>query len=178
MVHTIQKDVSPEHIEEIRIANQSSEVSTWTVEDIETYLAKKEEEAGFHVQGNALAADKAWAFVLFPENQERDQDKYPVNFEHEHVVERKKQYINNFRILLSRIDVLGANKTPSTDINKDEFTLEYRARRLIEDRKDMSDACHRQHRHEPEGGRNHNAVPKGSAVPLVRGGEARLPALP
>jgi hypothetical protein len=137
MVHTIQKDVSPEHIEEIRIANQSTEVSTWTIEDIETYLNKKEEEVGFHVQGNALAADKAWAFVLFPENQERDQDKYPINFEHEHVIERKKQYINNFRILLSRIDVLEANKTPSTDINGAEFTLEYRARRLIEDRKDM-----------------------------------------
>ena len=137
MVHTIQKDVSPEHIEEIRIANQSTEVSTWALEDIEMYLKKKEEEAGFHVQGNALAADKAWAFVLFPPDQERDVDKYPINFEHEHVIERKKQYINNFRILLSRIDVLDANKTPSKDINGEEFTLEYRARRLIEDRKDM-----------------------------------------
>ena len=35
-VHTIQKDVTPEHEEEIRIANQTNEVSSWTIQDLET----------------------------------------------------------------------------------------------------------------------------------------------
>ena len=43
------------------------------------------------------------------------------------------------RILLTRVDALGENKRPSKDVNSDDFTLEYRVRRLIDDRKDMFD---------------------------------------
>ena len=136
-VHTIEKDITPEHAEEIRLAQQTNEVGSWSVEEIESYILKNEEKAGFHVQANSLAADKAWAFVLFPDDQERDVDNYPVNFEHEHVIGRKNSFINNCRILLKRIDIMGTNKHPSKDINGDEFTLEFRVRRLIEDRKDM-----------------------------------------
>jgi NOL1/NOP2/fmu family ribosome biogenesis protein len=136
-VHTISKDVTPEHAEEIRLAQQTTEVGAWGIEEIEAYVTKNEEKSMFHIQANSLAADKSWAFVLFPEDQERDVDNYPVNFEHEHVVGRKNSFINNCRILLKRIDTMEANKHPSKDINGDEFTLEFRVRRLIEDRKDM-----------------------------------------
>jgi hypothetical protein len=137
-VHTIEKVLTPEHAEEIRLAQQSNEVSTWTIEEIEMYITKKEEEACFHIQANSLAADKAWAHrCLFPPDQERDTDGYPVNFEHEHVVGRKNSFISNCRLLLKDIDTREANKRPSKDINGDEFTLEFRVRRLVEDRKDM-----------------------------------------
>jgi hypothetical protein len=139
MVHTIQKEVTPEHAEEIRFANQNTEINTWTIEEIESNILRAEKDAGFHIRGNSLAADKAWAFVLFPENQERDQDRYPKNYEQEHVKIRKSRFVDGMRILLTRIDALNMNKTPSKDINGDEFTLEFRVRRLIDDRKDMFD---------------------------------------
>ena len=129
---------TPEHAEEIRLAHQGAEVSSWSVSDIETYLTRAERDAGFHVKGNNLAADKAWVYLLFPnQNQERDSNRYPINFEHEHVVQRKKQYVNNLRIVISRVDVLAANKTSSTDVNGDECALEYRVRRLIDDRNEL-----------------------------------------
>jgi hypothetical protein len=137
MVHTIQKDVTPEHAEEIRLANQNTEINTWTIEEIENNIIRAERDAGFHVRGNSLAADKAWAFVLFPENQERDQDKYPLNYQHEHIKIRKNRFIDGMRILLTRVDALDASKQASKDVNDDEFTVEYRIRRLIDDRKDM-----------------------------------------
>jgi len=136
-VHTIQKDVTPEHEEEIRIANQTNEVSSWTIDELETCITKAEKDAGFDIRGNTLASEKMWAFVLFPENQERDQDQYPQNYEHDVIRIRKDRFINSCRTLLTRIESLGANKTPSKDINGDEFTLEFRVRRLIVDRKEM-----------------------------------------
>jgi hypothetical protein len=138
-VHTIEKEVTAEHAEEIRLAQQVTEVGKWGVPEIEANLTKDETRAMFHIQGNTLAADKSWAFVLFPDGQERDADGYPTrsSFDHEQVIIRKNKFINNCRILLKRIDNLGANKHPSTDVNGDEFTLEFRVRRLIEDRKDM-----------------------------------------
>ena len=136
-VHTIQKDVTPEHEEEIRIANQSNEVSSWTIQELETCITKAEKDAGFDIRGNTLASEKMWAFVLFPETQERDQDQYPQNYEHDVIRIRKDRFINSCRTLLTRIESLEANKTPSKDINGDEFTLEFRVRRLIVDRKEM-----------------------------------------
>lgn len=139
MVHTIQKEVTPEHAEEIRLANQNTAINTWTIEEIEHNIIRAEKDAGFHIRGNSLAADKAWAFVLFPENQDRDQDKYPRGYEQEHIKIRKNRFIDGMRILLTRVDSLDASKQPSKDVNADEFTVEYRIRRLIDDRKDMFD---------------------------------------
>jgi len=136
-VHTIQKDVTPEHEEEIRIANQTNEINAWTVAELETCISKAEKDAGFDIRGNTLASEKMWAFVLFPETQERDQDQYPMNYDQEHIKIRKDRFINSCRTLLTRIEALGANKTPSKDLNGDEFTLEFRVRRLIVDRKEM-----------------------------------------
>ena len=137
MVHTIQKDVTPEHIEEIRLANQNTEINSLTVEEIESIISRDERESCFHIKNNSLAADKAWPFTLFPVNQERDRDKYPINYEHEHIKGKKNSFIDRMRILLTRIITLDANKWPSKDVNGDEFTLECRIHRLIEDRKDM-----------------------------------------
>jgi hypothetical protein len=137
-VHITKKDCTPEHTEEIRLANQISEISSWTLEEMEDSITKAEKDAGLDVRANSLAADKAWAYVLFPPTQERTAvDKYPVNYEHEHIKIRKNHFINSCRTLLTRIDHLGASKNASRDINGDEFTLEFRIRRLITDRKEM-----------------------------------------
>ena len=136
-VHTIEKEITPEHAEEIRQAQQSTEVGSWGVEEIEAWVTKHEEKIGLHARANSRASDLGWAFVLFPEDQERDEEGYPVNFDHEQITGRKNIFINNCRILLKRIDNMGINKQPSKDINDEEFTLEFRVRRLIEDRKDM-----------------------------------------
>jgi phage/plasmid-associated DNA primase len=138
-VHTIQKVITPEHEEEIRIANHNTEISAWTVEELETHISKAEKDAGLDIRSNTLASEKMWAFVLFPEDQERDQDQYPINYEHEIVKIRKDRFINSCRTLLTRIDSLNENKHASKDINGDEFTLESRIRRLIVDRKEMFD---------------------------------------
>jgi len=138
-VHTIEKNITPEHAEEIRQAQQSTEVGSWGVEEIEAYLTKHEEKIGLHARANTRASDLGWAFVLFPEDQARDEEGYPVNFDHEQVIGRKNIFINNCRILLKRIDNMGMNKHASKDVNDEEFTLEFRVRRLIEDRKDMFD---------------------------------------
>jgi hypothetical protein len=131
--------ITPEHAEEIRAANQNTEINTWSVADIESHLTKAETDAGFHVRGNSLAADKAWAFVLFPEQQERDADRYPRNYESEHVKLRKDRFINTCRMVMTRIDTLDLNRQASKDVNSDEFTLEFRVRRLIVDRQEMFD---------------------------------------
>jgi len=132
----------PEHDEDVRLAKHSSEVSMWTVEDIENFLMKEEKLAGFHVKGNRLAAHKAWAFVLFPDkDQDRDSDRFPRNYVMEHVIGRNTVFFNNLRALLTRIDSLESNKKPSTDVNGDEFTLEYRIRRLVKVRQNMFEQC-------------------------------------
>ena len=136
-VHTIQQTVTPEHAEEIRATYQNTEINSWTVQEIEECLTKSETDAGFHVRGNSLAADKAWAFVLFTEDQARDAERYPQNYEPEHVKIRKERFINSCRMLLTRVDTLEAHKTPSRDVNGDEFTLEFRIRRLIVDYQEM-----------------------------------------
>jgi len=138
-VHTISKDVTPEHHEAIHLASQTSEINMWTSAEIENCILNLEKDAGFNIRGNSLAADKAWAFVLFPDNQQRDSDKYPINYEAEHIKIRKDRYINRCRTLLARIEVLGGAKLFGKDINGDEFTLEFRVRRLITDRKEMFD---------------------------------------
>ena len=136
-VHTIEKDVSPEHAEEIRLAHQSSEINSWTIEELESKITQAETEAGFHIRANTLAADKSWAYVLFLNDQERDEDGYPRNYILEHVKTRKDRFINSCRTLLTRVDNLEANKRPSKDVNGEEFTLEFRIRRLIVDRQEM-----------------------------------------
>jgi phage/plasmid-associated DNA primase len=136
-VHTIQKVVTPEHEEEIRIANQNTEISSWTIEELENCIKKAEKDAGFDIRANTLASEKMWAFVLFSETQERDRDQYPINYDHDIIKTRKDRFINSCRTLMTRIDSLEANKNPSKDINGDEFTLEFRVRRLIVDRKEM-----------------------------------------
>ena len=68
-VHTIQKVITPEHEEEIRIANHNTEISAWTVEELETHISKAEKDAGLDIRSNTLASEKMWAFVLFPEDQ-------------------------------------------------------------------------------------------------------------
>jgi hypothetical protein len=136
-VHTIEKDVTPEHTEEIRLAHQSSQINSWTIEELESNITQAETEAGFHIRANTLAADKSWAYVLFLNDQERDGDGYPRNYTVEHVKLRKDRFINSCRTLLTRVDSLDANKRPSKDINGDEFTLEFRIRRLIVDRQEQ-----------------------------------------
>jgi hypothetical protein len=136
-VHTIEKEITSEHAEEIRLAHQSSEINSWTIEELESKITQAEIDAGFQIRENTLAADKMWAHVLFLEDQERDDDGYPINYTPEHVKQRKIRFINNCRTLLNRVDSLDANKRPSKDANGDEFTLEFRIRRLIVDRQEM-----------------------------------------
>jgi len=138
-VHTIEKDISPEHAEEIRMAHQSSEINSWTIEELESKITQAETDAGFHIRANTLAADKSWAYVLFLNDQERDEDGYPRpgSYVTEHVKTRKDRFINSCRTLLTRVDNLEANKRPSKDVNGEEFTLEFRVRRLIVDRQEM-----------------------------------------
>ena len=136
-VHTINKDVTPEHAEEIRNANQTTEINSWTLEELENCITNAEQDAGFNIRANTLAADKTWAFVLFPSTQERDADKYPTKYEVEHIKIRKDRFLNSCRTLLTRLESLGAGKQASKDVNGDEFTLEFRVRRLITDRKEM-----------------------------------------
>lgn len=136
-VHTIEKEITSEHAEEIRLAHQSSEINSWTIEELESKITQAEIDAGFQIRENTLAADKMWAHVLFLEDQERDEDGYPINYTPEHVKQRKIRFINNCRTLLNRVDSLDANKRPSKDANGDEFTLEFRIRRLIVDRQEM-----------------------------------------
>jgi len=138
-VHTIQKEITPEHDEEIRMAHQSTEVNSWTIEELESKITQAETDAGIHIRANTLAADKSWAYVLFMNDQERDVDGYPRpgGYVVEHVKQRKDRFINSCRTLLTRVDNLNANKRSSKDINGDEFTLEFRIRRLIVDRQEQ-----------------------------------------
>lgn len=136
-VHTIEKEITPEHAEEIRLAHQSSEINSWTIEELESKITQAETDAGFHIRANTLAADKSWAYVLFLNDQERDGEGYPRNHTPEHVKSRKERFINSCRTLLTRVDNLDANKRSSKDVNGEEFTIEFRVRRLIVDRQEM-----------------------------------------
>ena len=136
-VHTINRDITPEHVEAIRNVKQTNEVNTWTEQDFCTYILKMEKESLFHARGNSLAAANAWAFVLFPVSQRRDSDKFPIEYKEREIRDSKDLYINKCRNILARIESMGINKNSSKDINDDEFTLEFRVRRLIKDRKEM-----------------------------------------
>jgi len=135
----MKKDITPEHIEAIRNIKQANDISTWSEEEFENYISKKEKEAYLNVRGNPLAAAQAWVHVLFCKTQERDDEKFPINYEERKIRDNKDLYINACRTMLARIEYMGISKKPSTDINGDEFTLEFRVRRLITDRKEMFD---------------------------------------
>jgi len=136
-VHTIHKEITPEHAESIRNTKQTNEMNTWSLSDFENYISKKEKESLLHARGNSLAAAQAWAYVLFPMDHERDEDKFPKNFSELNIRGSNELCINSCRTILARIESMGINKNPSKDVNGDEFTLEFRVRRLIADRKEM-----------------------------------------
>ena len=138
-VHTINKDVTPEHIEAIRNVKQSNEINTWTEQDFDTYVLKMEKDALFHARGNFLAAANAWGYVLFPSDQQRDDDKFPTDYQERDIRDAKDLYINRCRNILAKIESIEISKNPTKDINGDEFTLEFRVRRLVKDRKEMFD---------------------------------------
>jgi len=139
VVHTIKKEITPEHAEEIRNANHNTEINSWDIFQIENCINFNENKAYFHIRANPLAAAQVWTRVLFPDDQIRDADGYPQGYANENIKIVKDRFINHCRMLMTRIDSLEASKMPSKDINGDEFTLEFRVRRLIVDRQEMFD---------------------------------------
>ena len=136
-VHTITKDLTDEHAEQIQNAKQTNEMNSWTKVDIENYLKNMEKDALINIQANSIAAANGWSYVLFPKDQVRDTDNFPVDYVERQIRDKKDLYINGCRTLLARIEQMGIEKDSSKDINGEECTLERRVRRLINDRKDM-----------------------------------------
>lgn len=135
--HTIQKTVSAKHAEDILNAHRMTEVNEWSQAELEQTIIKMETDALFDIRHNSLAAEKAWAFALFDETQERDATKYPKNYDLALVKSKKDAYITQCRTVLARLDKTGEGKLSTKDVNGDDFTLEFRIKRLIVDRKEM-----------------------------------------
>ena len=137
MTTTIEKNITPEHAEQIQIANNNQAICQWTSEQLLNYIDECEREIRLDVVGNTEVPAAAWMHILFPNTQERDSQGYPVNFDPDQIQRRKDRFITACREMLARSSMNDDRRTPSRDINGRETTVQRRIKRLIKFRQNM-----------------------------------------
>lgn len=137
MATTIDKTVTPEHLEQIQIANNNQAICQWSPEELVNYVDECEKEIKLNAHGNTEVPEIAWRYILFSANHERDTGGYPVNYDSEAVKARKDRFITACREMLARVAICDQLKVSIHDINGNETTVERRIKRLIKFRQNM-----------------------------------------
>lgn len=112
-------------------------IDTWTLAEIDAEIKDREMGIKLSAIGQTDIHEAAWKFCLFPKDQRRDENKYPVEYENEDILVKKERYMTSCREMLARITVLDPMQSPSFDLNRNETTRERRVKRLMKFRQNM-----------------------------------------
>jgi hypothetical protein len=133
----IERELTPEHADEIKMENNNNLIKQWGPVEILRYIDFCEKEINLASTGSTSVPDLAWRYVLFPSNQPRDSQDYPINFDTAQIKQRKDVFVNACRELLARANQLELLDKPSTDIQGNETTISRRIKRIIKFRQNM-----------------------------------------
>lgn len=131
-VHVIEKDVSPEHTQNIKMEIFKSEVSQLDEEQIKTSLCEYEKLMGLTARGDSFVPFQNPFRQFFNEDELDTTTGLPCNVDIDRVVVQKRRLVDMFSELYHRSTELGICSSVSTDVNGDEFTIASRITRLIE----------------------------------------------
>ena len=139
----IERELTPEHAEEIRNSNNNMVIGTWSPQDIENELTSRETELNLRAIQNFVVPEIAWRHVLIPPTQARDAEGYPTNFEpkqlQSQVCLRRDRFFNMCRAIRAQAILLKCENKTSYDVNNNEMTIAGRVSRLTRLWKNMSD---------------------------------------
>lgn len=130
-VHTIGRDPSPEHANEIRMEVLRSEINSLSPDQLEQSVGQLEEKMGLTCKGDRFAP-LTNGFRQFFRDDELDANGMPQNVDLDRILEQKRRLVNLFSELYHRSSELGVKDQATLDINGDEFRLSFRMMRLIE----------------------------------------------
>jgi hypothetical protein len=130
-VHTIGRDPSPEHANEIRMEVLRSEINNLSPVQLEQSVGQLEEKMGLTCKGDRFAP-LTNGFRQFFRDDELDANGMPQNVDLDRILEQKRRLVNLFSELYHRSSELGVKDQATLDINGDEFRLSFRMMRLIE----------------------------------------------
>ncbi len=131
-IHTIQKDVLPEHTQKIEMEILRSEVSQLDEENIQKSICEYETRMGLTARGDSFVPLTNPFRQFFREDELDTSTGLPCNVDLDRVVEQKRRLVSLFSELYHRANELGICSNPTTDVNGDEFTISSRITRLIE----------------------------------------------
>lgn len=131
---TIEKDVSPEHLEEIRNRYNSLAVCQWSRQELEYELEYREHEIKLKAAGNLTVPEIAWRYILLPPNQEKNAEGYPINFDLKkldgQIKQRKENFMYLCRAMRAQAIHLKIERSPTKDIAENETIIIRRINRL------------------------------------------------
>jgi hypothetical protein len=130
-IHTIEKDVPPEHGHNIEMEILRSEVNQLDEQNINLFLTKLETQMGLASRGDSFVP-LTNPFRQFFREDELDTTGLPCNVDLNRVIEQKRRLVNLFSELYHRSTEIGICSNPSQDVSGDEFTIGARITRLIE----------------------------------------------
>jgi NOL1/NOP2/fmu family ribosome biogenesis protein len=131
-VHTIEKDVPPEHTSDIEMEILRSEVNQLDEKTINSFLSKLEIQMGLTSRGDSYVPFQHPFRQFFREDELDENTRLPCKVDLDRVIEQKRMLVNLFSELYHRANEIGICANVSTDVNGDEFTLASRITRLIE----------------------------------------------
>jgi hypothetical protein len=139
----IEKELTPEHAEEIRNMNNNLIISSWSPADIENELTSRETELNLRATQNFVVPEIAWRHVLIPTTQQKDHDGYPVNFDPKQLQNqvrlRRDRFYNMCRAIRAQAVAIQCENMKSYDVNNHEMTIAGRIARVVRLWRNMSD---------------------------------------
>ena len=105
-VHTIEKEVAPEHAREIKMEILKCEVDKFQPEELMSFLDNIETQMGLNCKGDKYIPFKS-PFEQFFKASERDESGLPMNIDLDRVTEQKRRLVNLLSVLYYRNNELG-----------------------------------------------------------------------
>jgi hypothetical protein len=130
-VHTLERDTSETHVNEIRMEVLRSDANSMTAEALEKQIGELELKMCLNCKGDRFAP-LTHGFRHFFRDDELDPNGMPVNVDLDRIVEVKRRFVNRLSEMYHRSNELKVLEKATTDINGDEFMLGNRITRLIE----------------------------------------------
>lgn len=131
-VHVIEKDVPPEHTNDIEMEILRSEVNQLDEETIHKFVSKLEVQMGLTARGDSYVPFQNPFRQFFREDELDENTRLPCKVDLDRVIEQKRMLVNLFSELYHRASELDICSKVTSDVNGDEFTLASRITRLIE----------------------------------------------
>jgi len=129
-IDTITKDVTKDHMQDLRMESDKMKISTWTVDRINTQLDSWENRAKLNCDNNCVPLIGCFEIICRPEDL--DESMIPMKVNVTQITEDHRRKQRQFVELLHHCNRNELLSIMSTDIKGEEFTIAYRINRLIQ----------------------------------------------